>query len=201
MPLDYRRWLQILFPLSDDERSLQDLSPEAFVALATTQYQPKYVALAQFQTQEIRAAIHLVKYHHHKQAVTLLAALLTHFLSGFDTKDSILLPVPLSAARQRERGYNQVTVVAEKTGYPISNSVIVRSRHTVPQTSLRRRERLANVKDAFTIAHPKKAKAIIRNKHIFLLDDVATTGATLQAAKASLLPLQPKAITCLAFAH
>ena len=79
------------------------------------------------------------------------------------------------------------------------NSQLMKRDDRPSQTSLTREERLKNVTGAFSIAIEKAP--VIAGQRILLIDDVATTGATLRAAKAALLPHQPAAITYLALAH
>ncbi len=89
------------------------------------------------------------------------------------------LPVPLHWQRQIKRKYNQSAILAgilaKKTGKTLDTKALQRIRATPPQQSLKQRERLSNVRDAFAIKHPER----LRNKHVALIDDVWTTGATL----------------------
>lgn len=87
-----------------------------------------------------------------------------------------LLPVPLHASRLRQRGYNQSIeisrVIAKKFGLPIEYEAITRERSTSAQTGLNARQRLQNIKGAFAV------KRQINFKHVLIVDDVVTTGAT-----------------------
>lgn len=100
-----------------------------------------------------------------------------HFFDGVD----LLLPVPLSRKRLRERGYNQseqlAAGIAENTGLPVVNGVLLRRHFHQSQTSLNRHERQENVADMFHL----KNDAVLRGKHVLLIDDICTTGATLTA--------------------
>jgi ComF family protein len=99
-----------------------------------------------------------------------------------------LIPVPLSARRLRERGYNQserlAAALAGHWKIPVLNDVLARRRHTESQTHLTPGERLRNVSGAFC-AQPSAATAI-RGCHVVLVDDVVTTAATLNACAAAL---------------
>jgi predicted amidophosphoribosyltransferase len=112
-----------------------------------------------------------------------------------------IIPIPLSPARLRARGYNQVLEILQANPldpkYTILTNVLVRTRNTRPQTELARSERLTNMHDVFGVVHGES----IAGKHILLVDDVTTTGTTLKTAKAALLPYAPASITCLALAH
>jgi ComF family protein len=99
-----------------------------------------------------------------------------------------LVPVPLSAKRERQRGYNQSECLArELTNHwhiPVWNDVLMRTRHTETQTRLTPGDRLRNVSGAFVArATPQNA---LRGQHIILVDDVVTTAATLNACAAAL---------------
>jgi ComF family protein len=99
-----------------------------------------------------------------------------------------LVPVPLSAKRERQRGYNQSECLSrELTKYwriPTWTDVLARTRHTETQTRLTPGDRLRNVSGAFRArATPRNA---LRGRHIILVDDVVTTAATLNACAAAL---------------
>ncbi|MGB2698055.1 MAG: ComF family protein [Candidatus Zixiibacteriota bacterium] len=96
--------------------------------------------------------------------------------SGFDC----IIPVPLHSTRKRERGFNQSEILAQElsdvTHIPVLKKVLKRTRNTKDQTKLTPEERIENVRGAFTLKDPEK----IEGKKIILVDDVMTTGATLE---------------------
>jgi ComF family protein len=98
-----------------------------------------------------------------------------------------LVPVPLSARKQKERGYNQSECLAdgmaESLGVPVAPHAVRRVRHTSTQTHKTRQERLLNMRLAFEVAEP----AQLEGRHLILVDDVLTTGATLEALALSIL--------------
>jgi ComF family protein len=99
------------------------------------------------------------------------------FLDGID----ILLPIPLSKKRYWQRGYNQSEMLArgmsEVTGLPVITKAVRRTNFRQSQTSLTRKERQENVEGTFVLRHPE----LLENKHVLLIDDICTTGATLLA--------------------
>ena len=90
----------------------------------------------------------------------------------------ILLPVPLSKERQKERGYNQSEMLCEGissvTGLPIARNALYRDSFGGSQTSMTVEERLQNIKGVFHL----KDDSLLRNRHVVLVDDIITTGAT-----------------------
>jgi ComF family protein len=94
-----------------------------------------------------------------------------------------IVPIPLHTRKLRERGYNQAELIArgasEVTGIPVRADLVRRSRFTQSQTTLSIDERKKNVEDAFEI-DPRKGDAI-EGRSFILLDDVITTGATIEA--------------------
>lgn len=98
----------------------------------------------------------------------------------------LVLPIPLHRTRLYERGYNQSAMLArgigEALGVPMRQGVLERRRATRSQTNLSRRQRWHNVAEAFSVTHPRE----VAHRHLLLVDDVLTTGATLAAAAATL---------------
>jgi ComF family protein len=101
-----------------------------------------------------------------------------------------IIPVPLHPKRQKQRGYNQSEMIAQGisvvTDIPMLTDVLVRNVETVTQTKMTREERWKNVSGKFVI-HDQD---IIINKHVLLVDDVVTTGSTLEACGEILLSVK-----------
>lgn len=93
----------------------------------------------------------------------------------------ILCPVPLYKTKVRERGYNQSEYICTGLNGILNlnqiNDLVIRTRHTKSQTNLKYFERLSNVKDAFSIN--EKYKKTLEGKKVLVIDDVVTTGATI----------------------
>jgi ComF family protein len=128
----------------------------------------------------IRRAIHELKYRGRTELASPLAELMvTAWGSGLFPVDCVM-PVPLHPRRIQERGYNQATLIAElfaqQTHLPILADALVRTRMTESQTSLGAFARRKNVDGAFTAR-----SSMVRGRSILLVDDVCTTGSTLQA--------------------
>ena len=92
----------------------------------------------------------------------------------------VLIPVPLHRKKQRKRGYNQAEIIARELGkrleIPVDTSVIIRGRETTPQKELGQKNRRKNLKKAFRLTGKR-----LRGKNILLIDDIYTTGSTIDA--------------------
>jgi len=114
-----------------------------------------------------------------------------------------LIPVPLAASRERERGYNQSNLIAvglsRRWAIPVWRDVLERGRVTRTQTELTPGERLSNVAGAFRVRH--SARAALRGAHVVLVDDVVTTGATLGACASALFEAGTRIISYVTFAR
>jgi ComF family protein len=112
-----------------------------------------------------------------------------------------LVPVPLSRGRQRERGFNQSTVIAKRLAelwkIPLWTDVLERAQSTRSQTQLTPGERLGNVAGAFSA--PMEVRSKLRGAHLVLVDDVVTTGATLRAAASALFAAGARTISYMTF--
>ena len=98
-----------------------------------------------------------------------------------------LVPLPLFAAKEKARGYNQATLlcngIADVMDKPVLNNIVTRTTATESQTKKNRIERWQNMEDRFTLADA----TVIAGKHLLLVDDVVTTGATLEACGHAIL--------------
>lgn len=157
--------------------------------------------LLSLRDQTVHAAIHENKYHDNETARLLLATALQKWYEE-NKRHIIFIPIPLNRRRERARGYNQVTEILKKANLPILTEVLVKTKDTVSQTTLNKSERLKNVTGVFT-ASALKLPADLENITIVIIDDVITTGATLNEARATLAPhLPPSArLLTLALAH
>jgi ComF family protein len=103
--------------------------------------------------------------------------------------DNILLPVPLSSKKIAQRGFNQSDVIAQgisnRTQIPIAHDNLLRIKNTETQTQKSRLERYTNMSEAFEIGNTKN----IEGKHIIIVDDVITTGATIESCALALLKI------------
>ena len=130
----------------------------------------------------IRQAIHQLKYRN----LRALAKLLQDYLATSPMPGEVLVPVPLHRKRLRERGYNQSSLLAKELGkltsLPVVDDCLIRQRHAPPQAKTSTvAERRSNVTNAFTCRDHR-----LRDKPVLLIDDVSTSGATLDACAAAL---------------
>jgi len=134
----------------------------------------------------IRQAIHQLKYRNLRALAATLAKLLQDYLITNPMPGEVLVPVPLHQKRIRERGYNQSSLLVKELGkltdLPVVNDCLIRQRHAPPQARTPTAdERWSNVANAFTCRDHG-----LRDKQILLIDDVSTSGATLNACAAAL---------------
>ncbi|EGJ08696.1 ComF family protein [Rubrivivax benzoatilyticus] len=128
-----------------------------------------------------------LKFHGRVELAAALAPLVANAAAALPVPE-VVVPVPLSARRLAERGYNQAWEIARRAarqrGVPARTDLLERLIDTPPQAELGRAERLANLRAAFHV--PPSARAVLAGRRIALVDDVATTGTTLREAAAAL---------------
>lgn len=130
---------------------------------------------------QLRGAIHRWKYEGERWWRQPLGRLVARRLKHMHHQPDVLMPVPLTDQRQRERGFNQAEdlarVIAQFTAIPVQTGHLVRTHAGSTQVGRRRLERWHNMLDAFAVQDPTP----VRGLRVVLVDDVVTTGATLQA--------------------
>lgn len=135
----------------------------------------------------VREAVHQLKYKNLTSLAGPLALILKDYLIHYPVPGDVLVPVPLHPRRLKERGYNQSLLLAQNLSrllnIPVAGDCLVRTRFTTPQaktTSVD--ERLQNVKHAFSCSNSN-----LQNQKVILIDDVSTSGATLNACAVTLI--------------
>ncbi len=156
-------------------------------------------------------AVHRFKYHGDTHLAAPLGRLLFQTFREHFAMDPVdlILPVPLHRRKFKQRGFNQSFLLVrnweksawamdgERRSFSIARNELVRVRATSPQTGLGRNHRLANIRNAFQIAEPDK----IKGKRILLVDDVYTTGATVDECARVLLKHQARQVDVLTLAR
>jgi len=134
----------------------------------------------------LRKAMHWLKYRGRTALADPLGGLMAEYWAQHPMQFDVIVPVPLHADRLRKRGYNQAALLARqmarRVGLMEEEQTLVRQRSTSRQVDLNAKQRKQNVRDAFHCSGDGLA-----GKQILLIDDVCTTGATLEACAIALL--------------
>lgn len=209
-----RKLFDFLFPREDMEKTLHELSPSAWreKTRGTAPLPDPLHTCTDYHDPLVKKTVWALKYKRNPDALRIVGALLYEellgvlgdTLSSFEERTVLVVPIPLSSRRKRARGYNQAALIAENLcTYDENNilvfapDVLIRTRHTPPQTGQRRTERLANMIGVFAV----QDVANVQNKTIVLIDDVITTGATMQDALRALREVGAHDVYGLALAH
>jgi ComF family protein len=137
----------------------------------------------------VQHLLHELKYNNKEEIGLYLGKQFGYDLQQVNWASEIdmILPVPLFADKEKSRGFNQSTIIAdgmaEVLDIPVNTTILKRIKNTETQTQKTREERLLNVKDAFIAANTD----LLEGKHVLILDDVLTTGATIEACVQALL--------------
>lgn len=160
------------------------------------------VSVFDFKDPIIRKVVHAIKYYHRRDIIPVIAVSLAEELkrSTIIHENTVVIPIPMHRSRYALRGYNHAEALAREVAtlltIAISTDTLIRIKKTTQQAKLhRRQERLVNQKGVFTV------NGDIYGKDILLIDDVTTTGATLEEARNILIKAGAKRVHAGTIAH
>ncbi|ULQ55158.1 ComF family protein [Flavihumibacter rivuli] len=151
----------------------------------------------------VQEIMHQVKYRYRPDAALDIGKWMGREImeSPLAYSTELMIPMPLHSSREQKRGYNQATLICkgihEITGLPFADNLVKRNKATITQTKQHRGERWENMQSAFELSEP----TVLEGKTILLVDDVITTGATIEALAAQLRKEVNCRISVLGFAY
>jgi len=208
--------LNIIFPLSDIQKKIESLDASEILEKcerAEIIEDKKTFSIFSYEDPLIKEMVHLMKYKGNKKVAWLFAEILyAEILENLSEMklfenfiNPILIPIPLSQKRLKERGFNQVELILKELRkidkqniFEINNTSLIKIKNVLSQTAVKnRRRRMQNIRGCFGVKNSEK----IRGRNIILIDDVLTTGATMREAKNVLLKSGARKIICITIAH
>jgi len=145
----------------------------------------------------VQTLISQLKYQHNKNVGILLGRLIGAAIAAEEKFNQVdlIIPIPIQKSKINSRGYNQSQIIAlgiqQVWNRPIAHDILIKKSWSNSQTKKNRKARLQQVPDLFLIQFPDS----IKGKHILIVDDVLTTGATLEAAITTLMIESPASIS------
>lgn len=194
--------INFLFPPSPEELELRDISPERFLEVSkkasSTEF-PFIKSIFSYKDPLVKELIWQIKYKKNRKALGIAGYALFQGLK----EPALLIPVPISKKRRKERGYNQCELIVDEimrldteNRFKKDYSLLIRSKHIEKQTHKDRAERLENTKNIFEVT--KKDRL---DQKIIIIDDVSTTGSTLKEARDVFLEAGYSDIQTMTIAH
>jgi ComF family protein len=168
--------------------------------IQNTHYFTKGFACVEYDD-KIKKLIYDLKYYKKRYVAYHMAEMMTErFMKlGWDKPD-VIIPIPLHPRKERERGFNQSALVARYVGafikVPVEYRAVLRTKETETQNKLNKEERKENLKNAFKVIENQK----FTNKKVLILDDIYTTGSTIDTCAKELRKAKVKEINFMTFA-
>jgi len=231
LPQRVKEWLlDLIFPLAcagcnaegallcgECRQTLERRPPSCFVchlrnfsgvlcaACGSATHLRRFIAPLSYRDPRVRELVHQFKYGGVRSLAEMFGDEIASHLAAYRIRfpqNSVLVPIPLHPSRQRERGFNQSALIAEAVGRRAGLRVaplLIRCRRTDPQVGMHsHEERRRNVADTFSVRQPAET---ISGKRVILVDDVATSGATLAEAARVLREAGARSVSALAVAR
>ena len=197
----WKNIIDILFPITclGCGQDNAFLCPDCLNQIPLAKKQPyrNLIITASYDHPLLKEAILKFKYNFIKDLANPLSQLIVKQLQFKIPPNPILIPVPLHPRRLKWRGFNQAELLASEISHrldiPLANNILIREKHNLPQVKiLNAQHRKENIKKAFCLN--TKSQNDLKNKTVILVDDVCTTGATLNECAEVLKDLKPKDI-------
>lgn len=201
--------LDFIFPPKAEEIELRDISPEKLMEISPKSLKnefPYIHSLFSYKYHLIRELIWQIKYKKNRQALKCAGyALYNELISMYDNNYNaiVLIPIPISKQRRKERGYNQTELIINEIikldinkKFNKDFELLIRVKNIDKQTFKNRNERLTNTEHIF-----KVIKQVQKNQRVVIIDDVSTTGSTLKEARNEILSNGYSDVKCLTIAH
>lgn len=192
--------IDFLFPPSKEELLLRALSPVEFFGKVE---KVGGNTLFSYKDPLVKELVWQIKYKKNRHAIRCAAYAIYTELNK-ETKPVVLIPIPISKKRRKERGYNQCELIINEvlkidTKNKISKNfnILIRTKHIEKQTFKNRNERIKNIKDIFQVLDDN----LSFDSRIILVDDVITTGSTLREARNVLINKGYTDVRIMALAH
>ena len=197
--------LDLIVPPRPTERVVRSLTIETLLSLGGEEPLP-------YHEPRVTALVWELKYHGTGRSAALAGEYLSEILLAAASEElgvPILVPVPMHAARRRERGHNQTELLCEHAMLALRSlggegpvleytpKALVRTVNTKTQQGLPRAERLKNIRNSMRAVYPE----LVEGRVCIVVDDVTTTGATFEEAKRALTTAGARAVYCIALAR
>lgn len=197
--------LDFIFPPSELELKLRSISRDELFKIspkATETEFPFIIAVLSYKNPLVRELIWQIKYKKNKHAIECAGYALYQTLPKLYSS-AILIPIPISNKRRNERGFNQSELIVDEiirldkdNRYVANYDLLIRAKNIDKQTFKNRNERIENTKNIFNIVGN-----IDNNTQIIIIDDVTTTGSTLNEARNKLIEFGFTDVKALTVAH
>ncbi len=203
----------------DDLKDLENMSAGEFLSRATAlkigREIPRSLILFEYSSPIVRKAVWEIKFRGNRRVAKLLATILYDELLEKISEEKmfggaarsaapLFLPIPISGKRFRERGWNQCEIIADELvkldggrNLEVRKNILVKNKNTSDQVGKGRGDRLKNLKNAFVVKNPE----LVKDRFVIVLDDVVTTGATIEEAGRALRQSGARGLLFLAIAH
>ncbi len=198
--------LDFIFPTSETTNSFESYPENMLKIFPAAKISNGFTCLFAYQNNSVKELVWEIKYYKNQKVAHTIGKLLAQkILEQAKRHESYtLVPIPQTPQRLNERGFNHTELIVDNilkylpSNYSSSNTILKKIRNTPKQNSIEHREdRFKNIKDAFAITDHNAVK----NKNIIIIDDVITTGATVNEAMKQFVAAQAKQITIFAIAH
>ncbi len=211
--------IDLIFPPNKEELEIRKLSPQSFKEKVKRAKKPEFYfinAVIAYKDRLAKELIWQIKYKKNKYAIEIAGFILYQWINENIKDDCILIPIPISKRRRKERGYNQCELIIDeiirlnekdeikKIKLEKNYNLLIREKNLSKQTFKNKKERL-KANDIFKINKESSNNDFLKdnflNKKIIIIDDVTTTGNTLKEAYSVMLKTQYRNIIVIALAH